>query len=186
MSTALVWDAHLDARGAQLTRYTPRPGSTFYQLVRGEWRDENQGPPAILIDVLDEQGKRLLGVPVHCFNGGESIHFTEAKPNDRWATDFPMFNVGCAYRIEVGPASDKVGCLGLGSIADPNHAHHSGYLFVFQRTTAGTEGLPPGPVIPPEPPLPPTLDPILDALGQARQAIDTAMALYSRQIGRRQ
>lgn len=195
-ASGLTWDPRLTQRGAVLTPYAPLPGATYYRLIRGEWRDENQGPPAILIDVIDEQGRRLTGVPVHCFNGGEVIHFTEAKPRDDWATDFPMFNVGCAYRIQVGPASDKIGCLGLGSLADPYHAHHSGFLFIFQRTTYDGVTVPDPPAPPPvDPPLPPTLDPILDALSRARQsfddayrqartALDEAIMAYSRQTGR--
>jgi hypothetical protein len=163
------WDLRLNARGAQLTLYTPRPGDTYFRCVRGEWLDESQDKPSILIEVLDEQGRRLVGQPVRCTNGGEHVKLTEAKPNDRWAVDFPMFNVGCAHRIEVVGGSDKIGCLGLGTIADPDHAHHTGYYFIFQRTTfyTGNVDFPPPPPIsfPPSPLFPsPTPPPNATAL----------------------
>jgi hypothetical protein len=155
---ARIWDPRLIARGAVLTEYQPRPGVTYYRLMRGEWLDPSQGKPTILVDVVDEAGKRLVGIPVRFTNGGETIRPTEAKPRDAWATDHPMHAVGCAYSVEVGYASDRVSCLGLGTIEDPDHAHHTGYLFVFQRTTYVGDS----------PPLPP---PVIDPP-------------YSKQIGR--
>ena len=175
-----IWDERLNARGAKLTHYYPRAGETYYRVVRGDWLSPDQGKPTIMVEVLDEQGKRMVGVPVRCFNGGVKVKLTETKPNDRWAVDFPMFNVGCAYSVSIGSASDSVGCLGLGSIADPDHAHHSGYYFVFQRTTYAGSVDP----LPPPPSPPPTADPLLEALYTMRQAADVALQIYIRQIGR--
>jgi len=178
---ALQWDSRLDARGAELATYTPMPGATWYKLVHAEWLDEQQaqGRHHILVDVLDEQGRRLTGVPVRCTNGGEVVRVTEAKPGESAATNFPMFASGWGYRVEVAYASDRVSRLGLGTIADPHAGVHTGYYFVWQRTTAGVT-IPDPPQPPPvDPPLPPTLDPILDALARARNAIDRAMTLYS-------
>jgi len=137
----ISWDPRLNARGTVLTEYQPRPGTTWYKLVHAEWRDveQSRGLHHILVDVLDEWGVRLTGVPVRFVNGGEFIAFTEPKPGEEAAVSFGMFAVGCAYSVEVAYASDRVGCLGLGTIDDPDHALHTSYYFVFQRTTQGPQ-----------------------------------------------
>lgn len=174
------WDSRLLARGAQLIEYQPRPGSTFYRCIRGEWRDEaqSQGKHHILIDVLDEQSRRLTGIPLRLINGGEAITFTEAKPGEEAAANFPMFAAGWGYRIEVAYASDIVSRLGLGTLGDPMAGVHTGYFFVFQRTTQLDSTLP----NPPTPP-PTTPDPLLEALYMARQGIEEALRIHLKQTG---
>jgi hypothetical protein len=182
LDNRLSWDPRLDQRGAKLIPYKPMTSNLWYKLIHAEWLDPSRDKPTIMVEVLDEQGKRIIGVPVRFTNGGEKVRFTEEKPNDRWATDHPMFNVGCAHSVEVAYKSDVVKCLGLGSIEDPDHAHHSGYYFVFQRTTQGVPSGPqppitPAPTPPPAPPI--DLNAVHEALESARQAIVRAQSLLT-------
>jgi hypothetical protein len=82
---------------------------------------------------------------------------TEAKPNESYAVDFPMFAAGHSYHVRVATgASDRVLGMGLGSIAEPAMGIHISYRLTFRRTVAGGVGpLPPDPQPPVLEPLPP-------------------------------
>jgi hypothetical protein len=140
------FDPRLDARGATLTEYTPGsplgPGEEYYKLVIARWYDvhEAQGKHHILVDVWDRDGRRASGVPVHLINGGDAVLYTEPKYGEPAAVGLPMYSAGHPYSVRVGDASDIVGGLGLGTIEQPDVAHHTSYFLVFQATL---ETLPP-------------------------------------------
>lgn len=148
---ARLWDSRLDQRGAILTPATPAPGESYWQLVRGEWRNEaeSQGLHHILVDVLDRAGGRLPHVGVRFWwADGQEIKLTERKPGEDYAVDFPMFAAGWAYGVQIvdGP-SDRVDHLGLGTIAAPWAGVHTSYRFAFQLVTVALP-ISPGPQIP--------------------------------------
>lgn len=145
-------DPRLDARGAQYIPYPAQPGETFWKLVDARWYDveESGGNSTIFVEVLDESGGRVTGQMVERRDGGMHAKPSESKPGSDYAVDFPMFNAGWPYSVEVAGASDAVSRLGMGTIAEPMVGYHTAYRLVFRRTVAGSEP----PAEPPEPPQP--------------------------------
>lgn len=134
----LYYDERLHARGVRIIRAQPEPGHTVWRVVAGEWRDVEQsdGKHSVFLEVLDEAGSRVVGVPVNFFwpTGGE-VKNTESKPNDDYAIDFPMHNAHNSYNVEIwGAVSDKIEGLGLGTLDEPWRPAHTSFRFTFQRT----------------------------------------------------
>ncbi len=132
--TTLIWDPRLTQRGAIVTLYQPVPGELYWKLIEARWLDLEAGKHHILVDVVNEYGQRLPGIPVRFDNGGSKTSFTEAKPGDEWAVDFPMYAAGYGYSVRVDGMSDMVSHLGLGTIETPHQGDHTGYFFRFQLT----------------------------------------------------
>jgi hypothetical protein len=138
------WDGGLSRRGVQLVEYEPQPGETYWKCIEGRYIDEDEarGRHNIFVDCLDEKGERIIGVPVVLVNGGTATKFTEAKPRDDFAADFPMYAAGFGYAVRVMPQSDIITRMGLGTIVQPFVGIHVSYRFVFQRTTAEQDSQP--------------------------------------------
>lgn len=150
---AREWDEDLDRRGVTLETYTPKPGESYWRLVRAEYRDAQMsgGRHHIYVDVLDAAGERVPGVDVLVqWADGEFVIVTETKPGEEAAANFPMYAAGRAYtaRVAVGP-SDGVAGLGLGSVEQPSMGIHVSYLLVWQWVTAPatTLEIPESPVV---------------------------------------
>lgn len=127
---SLDWDPRLDLRGAYLI--PAQDGA--WRLVRARWLDEAEsaGRHHIYIDTLDADGERVTGVQVRIrWGGGETAVTTEAKPNEPYAANFPMFAVAPAYSAQAA-GGDLVGGMGLGSIEQPAYAIHTSYELVWQ------------------------------------------------------
>lgn len=130
------WDFRLDARGVKLIRSS---GSPRWQVVRGKWLDENEaravGPDHhILVDALDEQGKRLTGVSfVVSWPTGATRITTKGNSGYPWAADYPMSGSLNEFSIVAvdGLPSDTVTGIGMGK--DGNKNIHTSTLLVFQR-----------------------------------------------------
>ena len=140
------WDHRLSVRNALAVPFRGELGQTYFRLVAGEWLDvdEAKGLHHILVEVLNEAGQRMIGVPVILENGGRAEQNTEEKRGESYAAAIPMVNLAPAYSIRVGDFSDKVSGLGLGTIEHPNNAFHTSYRFVFQRAIFGGGGANPG------------------------------------------
>jgi hypothetical protein len=140
LANPAVWDPRLDERGAVLRQADAAPGRPVYRLHTAEWRDEGEsgGRHHAFVEVEDERGQRLPGVPVRWFwPGGEEIKPIEANKAPDHGVDFAMFARAPAYGVEIADAiSDRVEGLGLGSLAAPHHNIHTSYRLVFRRTTA--------------------------------------------------
>lgn len=138
-SSSRQWDPRLDARGAVLEAATPSPGQGYWRLVSARWYDEEEagGRHHILVDLLDEEGKRIVDLPVRIYwAGGETIIHTQAKPNEPYAADFGMFDVAPSYGaapFTAAPA-DALWGMGLGSIEQPRFTIHSSYGLIWQWT----------------------------------------------------
>lgn len=105
----------------------------MWKLVHNEGPIEWGGRISVFVDVLDEQGKRLVGVPVTFkWKDGIQTKLTEAKPGDDFAVDFPMYAAGDAYSVFVNDGTPSVvrEHMGLGAV----HPVHVVYKLVFQRT----------------------------------------------------
>jgi hypothetical protein len=91
----------------------------------------------IYVDVVDEQGKRLVGERVRVsWADGEAFIVTEEKPGEPWAGNFGMFATMGSYAVTVvSPigASDSVAGLGLGTPQEPNVKHHTSFGLTFVR-----------------------------------------------------
>lgn len=170
--TDTAWDTQLTARGVKLTPAIVKPGQTYWQLVEGKYLGEQGGKHHILVDVVDENNRRISGHNVRFWNGGSVRKMTESKLGEMYAVDFPMFAAGWSYGVAVDGLSDSVFGMGLGTVEQPTMGLHVSYHFVFQRTTAA--------VI--QPPKPPTGPPVDLSLRDELLALRNAAAVLSRHI----
>ncbi|MEZ4867460.1 MAG: hypothetical protein R3C14_39405 [Caldilineaceae bacterium] len=139
------WDPRLDLRGAILSPAQVTPGTAYWRLVEGRWFNvaEAEGRHHILVDTLDSDGQRQTGVALEItWSDGTAQIVTEAKPNETYAANFPMYSIAPAYAIQpVSEApADRVEGLGLGEIDEPTLGYHTSYGFVWQWSIAGVSG----------------------------------------------
>lgn len=122
------------------------PGETYWKLVKADGPEEWGGRHSVFVDVWDEQGNRIVGMPVtFWWNNGSDTKPTELKEGEPFAVDFPMYAAGEAYGVRVGNGfTDQV--FGMGLIANQKHVV---YKLIFQRAVA--EGMP---VVEPPPSVP--------------------------------
>ena len=142
----LSWDPRLDQRKARLIPASVAAGQGYWRLVKGVWYGENEPPFAgqhhIFVDTLDPAGRRQAGVKFRVLSpdGGYlfSVFYSETKPGELYAGNFPMYSVAPAYMIvpSDGNPADAVTDLGLGSIEQPDYTIHTSYGFVWQWAVA--------------------------------------------------
>lgn len=138
------WDPRLDQRGTVLTEAAVEPGQGYWRLVRAVWynEEEAQGRHHIFVDVLDAQGRRVVGLPIRFYwAGGDTIVKTQEKAGEVYAADFDMHDIAPSYGavpVDGHPADDLFG-MGLGSIGLPYHTVHTSYGFVWQWTVVPQE-----------------------------------------------
>ena len=144
-----IWDPRLAQRGARLT--TPEPSSTiggYWRLTEAVWfnREESGGRHHIYIEVLDQEGLRLLDVPIAIgWPGNNRVTIlTERKEGEPYAADYPMFSLAPAYwaRPDTNAPADSVHGMGLGEIDDPDNAHHTSYGLTWQWTAPSAPATP--------------------------------------------
>jgi CRP-like cAMP-binding protein len=132
-------DARLGALKVVIQPVGVQPGQSYWRLVAARWEDESQaaGRHSIYVNVLDENGGRIVGQPVEIRWGSGSVALpTEDKPLNEPGMNFPMYNTLGSYSVSVaGLPSDSIGGLGLGSIEQPNFTVHTCFYLTFQRTT---------------------------------------------------
>jgi hypothetical protein len=136
------WDSRLTERGAYLEPATVSTGEGYWRLVAARWFDHNesQGRHHILIDLLDADGQRQVGIPVRIsWRDGESLVFTEEKRDEAFATNYAMYALAPAYGAAPhdGAPADRVEGMGLGNLTEPHLAHHTSYGLTWQWTIAG-------------------------------------------------
>ena len=125
----------------------PVRGQPYWKLISAEGPEAWGGRHSVYVDVLDEVGLRLIGIPVLFYwNDGDERKVTEAKTGEPFAIDFPMYAAGNAYGIKIvdGLPSDQF--FGMGLVANQPHMV---FKLVFQRTVARGTDLPQPPTIPP-------------------------------------
>lgn len=133
MNGQAVWDTRLDLLSISLTLAQPQPGQSVYRLVAARYQDETEanGLHHVFVEVLDENGQRILGQPVAlAWKDGKTTMLTENKPAPEFAANAPLYGAMSDGTYEVyveGAPSDKVSGLGLPA------KHHVSYLLTFQR-----------------------------------------------------
>jgi CRP-like cAMP-binding protein len=134
-----AWDSRLDRLGVVIEEAQVEPGQSYFRLIEGRWADEAEsaGKHHIYIEVLDENGNRLVGQPVTVFWGeGFTSGPIEDKAPPDFGFNFQMYAAGYAYSAKVeGAPSDLVKGAGMGSLEQRMHGIHTSFYFVFQRTT---------------------------------------------------
>lgn len=131
-------DPRLPALGVTVVDAAPVTGASF-DLVSVKWTDEaaSEGRHHIYVDVVDENGQRIVGQPVTIsWDGGAVTGAVEAKPAPEYGFNFPMYAAGNAYDVSVaGIPSDVLVGAGMGDLNDRYKAVHTSYYLVFQRVT---------------------------------------------------
>ena len=149
-----------------ITLLDPPPGTRYYRLIRAEYvpdAAQRFGPDHhILVDVIDEMGLREMGTSVNFYwaDGMEIGRIN--KVNEPYGADYGMTSVGHSFGVWVGDFrqnSDDVFGMGLGTIEQPDWAHHVSYYLVFQRVTVPAAQTQP-PAEPPPTAIEPTPQPI--------------------------
>jgi hypothetical protein len=134
-----AWDNRLNQLGVTVEEAQLEPGQPYWRLLEGRWADEAEsaGKHHIFVEVLDENGSRLVGQPVTVFwGGGYDSGPIEDKPAPDFGYNFQMYAAGYAYNVKVeGLPSDLVKGAGMGSIDQRFAGIHTSYYFVFQRST---------------------------------------------------
>jgi len=130
------WDARLDALGVRIEPVGIPEGQRFWRLVEARWADEKQaaGKHSIYVEVLDLQGRRVVGQPVVVQWADGNVALTvEDRPPPDWGVDFGMYNCLGSYAVSIGGApSDRVVGLGLGTPERPNFTIHTSFYLVFR------------------------------------------------------
>ena len=116
-----------------------QPGQQYWRLVEVRFEDEQQagGKHHIYADVIDENGKRVVGQPVTVFWGdGNYTAPLEDKPAPDFGFNYQMYAAGYAYNVKAeGLPSDVLRGAGLGDVANRFKGIHVAYYLTFQRAT---------------------------------------------------
>lgn len=144
-------DRNLDPRltdlGVTITTPALAPGTEYWKAVEVLWQDEAQsgGRHHIYFDMLDQRGNRLVGAQALIgWTGGNVVITTENKPPYEYSGNFAMYAAGCAFSMEgMGLPTEKINCLGLGSIEQRDWTIHTSFLIKWRKVVR--EGVPPPP-----------------------------------------
>jgi hypothetical protein len=135
-----VWDPRLDALKIQYVPAEVAPGELYWRLTHAEFwgEEENQGKNHIFVNVLDENGARLIGETITIeWLDGQEIITTEEKPAPEYSANYPMdinhyppWHTLGAFSARVnGLPSDIVKGMGR----PPPKSRPVVYLLTFQR-----------------------------------------------------
>ena len=131
-----TWDPRLDALGVRIEPAGVKRGQPYWRLVDARWANEkeSEGRHSIYVEVLDTQGRRVLGQPVIFHWPGNNVNLAvEDHPEEVWGTNFPMYACLGAYAASVGGGpSDRVVGLGLGTQETPNFKIHTSFYLTFR------------------------------------------------------
>jgi len=134
-----AWDPRLTQLGVVVEDAPVSSGQQYWRLVEAIWWDEQQsgGKHHIYVEVLDENGNRVVGQPVTAYwADGTFTAPTEDKNPPDYAFNYQMYATGNAYHVKIeGLPSETVRGVGMGSLELPRWAIHTSFLLTFQRTT---------------------------------------------------
>ena len=135
--SARAWDGRLDKLGVFVEDAQVAPGQPYWRLIEGRWEDEQEagGKHHIYVEVLDENGKRIVGNPVTVYWGdGNYTGPVEDKAAPDYGFNYQMYAAGNAYNVKVeGLPSDILHGAGMGDIERPRYGIHTAFYFVYQR-----------------------------------------------------
>jgi CRP-like cAMP-binding protein len=131
-------DPRLSALGVSIIPADVQPGQNYWRLVSAKWqnKEESGNDHTIYLNVLTENGSRIVGQPVEIrWQEGSLVVFTEDKPPTEWSANFPMYGTLGSYSLSIaGLPSDTIAGMGMGTPEQPNFTIHTNFLLVFQRT----------------------------------------------------
>jgi hypothetical protein len=132
-------DSRLASLGVGVEPVGVRSGQSYWRLVEARWANEAEagGGHSIFVNVLDENGGRLLRQPIEIqwVGGGLTVQ-TEEKPPNEYSANFPMYNTLGSYSVSIaGLPSDRLVGLGLGTAEQPAFTIHTNFFLTFQRVT---------------------------------------------------
>jgi len=130
------WDARLDALGVRIEPAGIAGGRKFWRLIEARWADAEQagGKHHVFVEVLDLQGRRVVGQPVSVqWPDGNVAVPIQDRPAPDWGADFPMYNCLGSYAVSIdGAPSDRVVGLGLGTAEMPQFTIHTSFYLIFR------------------------------------------------------
>jgi hypothetical protein len=130
-------DPRLGALNVAIADANAQPGQSYWRLVRAYWqnKEESGNDHTIYIEVLDENGGRIIGQPVEIrWQDGSLTVFTEDKPAPEYPANFPMYGTLGSYQVSIpGLPSDRIIGLGMGTPERPAFTIHTNFLLTFQR-----------------------------------------------------
>ncbi len=134
-----AWDPRLDQLGVGVDEAQVEPGQQYWRIIEASWMNEQEsaGKHHIYVEVLDENGNRIVGQPVTTFWGdGSYTKGIEDKPAPDYGYNFQMYAAGYAYNVKVeGLPSDVLKGAGMGSIEDRFRGIHTSFKVIFKKTT---------------------------------------------------
>lgn len=134
-----AWDPRLDKLGVTVEEANAQPGQQYWRLVEARWADEQEsgGKHHIYVEVLDENGQRLVNQPVTVYWGeGSHTAGTEDKAPPDYGYNYQMYAAGNAYHVKVeGLPSDILHGAGMGDIERPQWGIHTSFYITYQRAT---------------------------------------------------
>jgi len=134
-----AWDPRLDQLGVTVEEANVPSGQPYWRLVEARWANEAEagGTHHIYVELLDENGNRIVGHPVTVWWGeGATTGPTEDKAPPDYGFNFQMYAAGYAYNVKVeGMASDILHGAGMGSIEQRNYGIHVSYYLTYRKAT---------------------------------------------------
>lgn len=129
--------ATLEALGIWVEAAQVEPGDVYWHLINVEWWDVERsgGRHHIFIEVIDENGQRILNQPVTVsWPDGQLTRPTHKTAPDPYAYEFPMGAAGHSYNVKIqGLPSDVLHGAGLGTIEQREHNLLTSYVLIYQR-----------------------------------------------------
>lgn len=134
-----AWDPRLDRLGVRVEDAPAAPGQQYWRLIDARWADEQEsgGKHHIYVEVLDENGNRIVGHPVTVWWGdGSYTNGVEDKAPPDYGFNYQMYAAGNAYNIKVeGLPSEIVYGAGMGDLEKRDWGIHTSIYLVYQKAT---------------------------------------------------
>jgi hypothetical protein len=136
---ARAWDSRLDRLGVRVEEAAAGPGQQYWKLIDARWADEREagGKHHIYVEVLDENGNRIVGHPVTVWWGdGNYTGGVEDKAPPDYGFNYQMYAAGNAYNVKVeGLPSDTLMGAGMGDLERRDWGIHTSFYLVYQKAT---------------------------------------------------
>jgi CRP-like cAMP-binding protein len=130
-------DSRLAALNVGIQPANVQPGQSYWRLVKAYWqnKEESGNDHTIYVEVLDENGTRIVGQPVEIqWQDGSLVVTTEDKPPYEYPANFPMYGTLGSYLVRIGGLpSDAIVGLGMGTPERPDFTIHTNFLLTFRR-----------------------------------------------------
>jgi hypothetical protein len=108
-------------------------------LIDVRWADEREsgGKHHIYVEVLNENGNRIVGHPVTVWWGdGNYTSGVEDKAPPDYGFNYQMYAAGNAYNVKVeGLPSDTLIGAGMGDLERREWGIHTSFYLVYQKAT---------------------------------------------------